>query len=74
MKIAGAKLSGELFYPSGFHKSISCSTTNQNAESQCSSIIGPNSNPGKFRITVQVSASGYKSTSISATVTAILDT
>ena len=71
MKIAGAKLSGELFYPSGFHKSISCSPTNQNGESQCSSIIGPNSNPGKFRITVQVSANGYKPTSNSATFTVI---
>src|SRR6266571_5405551 len=67
MKIVGAKVSGELFYTTGFHKSITCSTTNQNGESQCSSIIGPNSKPGKFRITVQVSASGYKSTSNSAT-------
>ena len=71
MKIVGAKVSGELFYTTGFHKSISCSTTNQNGESQCSSIIGPNSNPGKFRITVQVSASGYKPTSNSATFTVI---
>ncbi|MDP9287420.1 MAG: hypothetical protein M3P08_04400 [Thermoproteota archaeon] len=74
MKIAGAKVSGELFYPSGFHKSISCSTTNQNGESQCSFIIGPNSNPGKFRTTVQVSANGYKPTSKSATFTVITKT
>ena len=29
MKIVGAKVSGEFLYASGFHKSISCSTTNQ---------------------------------------------
>ena len=71
IKIAGAKVSAELFYTTTFHKPISCSTTKQNGESQCSSIIGPNSIPGKFKITVDVSASRYKSTSKSATFTVI---
>jgi hypothetical protein len=70
-KIVGAKVSGELFYPSGFHKSISCSNTNQNGDSKCSFIIGSDSKPGNFRITIDVSASGYKPTSKSATFTVI---
>jgi len=70
-KIAGAKVGGEVFYTTGFHKSISCSNTDQNGKSQCSFIIGPNSDPGTFKITIDVSASGYKPASKSATFTVI---
>jgi hypothetical protein len=70
-KVVGAGVSGELFYQSGYHKSVSCSTTDRNGKSQCSFKIGPDSIPGKFRITMYVSASGYKPTSKSATFTVI---
>lgn len=70
-KIVGAKVGGEVFYHSGFHKSISCSNTDQNGKSECSFIIGPNSDPGTFKITINVSASGYKPASKSATFTVI---
>jgi hypothetical protein len=72
-KIAGAKVDGEVFYASErFQKSVSCSNTDQNGKSQCSFIIGPNSDPGKFRITMDVSARGYKPASKSATFTVIV--
>ena len=65
-KVSGAAIEGKMTYTTGNTKSFS-GVSDSSGKLSSSLEIGPNSNPGTFRVNVEASANGYESTSKSTT-------